>query len=196
MTPNEEILQIIRYAPGPIGASAIYEKCKSIESISDVSSRLSQLHAQGKVAREEITTPNNRNGFAYTLPKPAAVHAESDAATDPETDTAAPAPAPKAKRTPRSRPDPVANGLDQPEAALKGSAAAVLPAPIPTAVRPGRPEGNAPAEGLPGADPARLADAILARLRRQLAPAQAADAGIPASMSIHIAHLEIHLGGL
>lgn len=161
MTPNEEILQIIRYAPGPIGASAIYEQCKSIENISDVSSRLSQLFNQGKLDRIEITTANNRKGFAYSIKKPGEAESAAPAAepSAPAAPAAAKPAAAKTRGKEKAKPDPVANGLDQVESVLKDSAA-----PDQVTVK------EALAGKQPGADAARLADAIIADIHKQLAP--------------------------
>lgn len=60
-----------------------------------------------------------------------------------------------------------------------------------------RPE---PVEGQPGADAASLADAIIARLKRQLAPTLCeleAAAGLDrVSVHIHIEQVDFHLGGM
>lgn len=199
MSPNEEILSAIRYAPGPISAVDIYEQCRSIESIKDVSSRLSQLFAQGKVARTEITTANNRKGFAYSLPKkqPAAAPEPAHAA-EPGGDEAGtagdavipastgslgeqPSAAAKPKRKPKPKADPVAAGLDQVAAVVAASK------PPPQAAKPAQ----------HGSD-AALADAILARVRQQLQPMEATLESVasPITISVHIEQIDIHLGGL
>lgn len=217
MTPSEEILSAIRYAPGPIGVAAIYEQCKRIENISDVSCRLSQLFAQGKVAREEITTANNRKAYAYSLPKKDA----PDAA--PATPGAAPAarerkkPGPK----PKAKPDlPIPSLGESVNKALAGAAdklaaAAGKPDQIPSlgeslagaAGRTARREPEQPADDAEVArgldlvarqqEAERLADSILARLKRELAPipsaleAAADTAGL--HIHVHIARVEVHL---
>ncbi|MDT3707456.1 MAG: hypothetical protein ROZ09_11560 [Thiobacillus sp.] len=208
MSPNEEILQVIRYAPGPIGAAGIYEQCKGIENINDVSSRLSQLFAQGKVDRVEITTANNRKGYAYLLPRKGAGEAAPAAAAPGaviETPTTGEAPAPaeaaaapaaaqpkperkKPGRKPKA--DPVAKALDQVEAALKDS-----PAPNPAAKA--SPRCDQVAHLLP-TDAEKLANAIIAKTSKQLAPLsfERSDAANPIVINIHIEQLDIHMGAL
>lgn len=188
MTPNEEILQIIRYAPGPIGASAIYEKCKSIESISDVSSRLSQLFNQGKLKREEVITANNRKALAYSIPKPG------------EAESAAPAAAPSAPAAPAAAAtDAAAPAAAAPAATKTRGKAKDKDKVTPKAAL----QGAGTIHMLPGIDAGRIADAILAKTREQLTrqmstprPAQA-EAAVPAfEIHVHIEQVDIHLGGL
>lgn len=196
MSPNEEILSAIRYAPGPISAVDIYEQCRGIESIKDVSSRLSQLFAQGKVEREEIVTANNRKGFAYSLPKkqPAG---EAAAAGIPASDIptlgellgapekpVVPAKAAKPARKAKPKADPVAAGLDQVAAAVSASKVQ-------------------PETAKPATDAARIADAIIAHLKPLLAPRignpltpVSVDGDRVIDIRIHIDQVDIHLGGL
>lgn len=209
MTPNEEILSVIRYAPGPIGVAAIYEQCKGIENISDVSSRLSQLFAQGKVARQEITTANNRKGFAYTLPERVPAPAETPAAPAATPDVA---PATRDVAPPAPERKPATRKLDR-KAATRKPAAPALPIPSLGESMAGaagktvrrQPERQADdAEVARGLDlvarqqeAERLADSILARLKRELAPipsaleAAADTAGL--HIHVHIARVEVHL---
>lgn len=200
MSQNEEILSAIRYAPGPISAVDIYEQCRGIESIKDVSSRLSQLFAQGKVAREEIVTANNRKGFAYSLPKkqPAGEAAAAPAeAGNPASDIptlgellgapekpVVPAKAAKPARKAKPKADPVAAGLDQVAAAVSASKVQ-------------------PETAKPATDAARIADAIIAHLKPLLAPRignpltpVSVDGDRVIDIRIHIDQVDIHLGGL
>lgn len=204
MTPNEEILSVIRYAPGPIGVAAIYEQCKGIENISDVSSRLSQLFAQGKVARQEITTANNRKGFAYTLPERAPAPAETTATPDATPnvavatpDVAPPAPQRNLERKPATRkPADAALPITSLGESLDGAAGK-------TARRTPAPKAD-DAEVARGLDlverqqqAERLADSILARLRRELAPIPSTLEGAAGTaglhIHVHIARVEVHL---
>lgn len=211
MSPNDEILSIIRYAPGPIGAAGIYERCKSIENITDVSSRLSQLYAQGKVAREEITTPNNRKGYAYTLPRPAADRATPNVAvatpdvaqqedapvselviptlgSGDDAHLAKPSTAGAARRRRGSRMEAALKDSQAPAAQRADEAMLQRLKALPPMRERGR--GDPAPDGTPKPDDAAaaLAGAILAHVRRQLAPQHDAQ-----PLHIHIAHLEIHL---
>jgi predicted Zn-dependent protease len=163
--------------------------------------------------RVEIVTANNRKGFAYTLPKkdaeqekaenatpgalPAAVAKALDAAGIAAPESAAqpaesPAPTKPDRKKPGPKPkakaDPVAKALDQVEAALK-----ISPAPAPAA----DPQPQT-AEAKPGADATKLADAIIARLKRELAPMPSELDAISggATIHVHIEQIDIHLGGL
>ena len=183
MSPNEEILSIIRYAPGPIDTASIYDKCKSIENIKDVSSRLSALYNQGKLARSEIVTPNNRKGFAYSIPEKGSVaNGEAlpmipDLPPPPEPASASAVSVPEEPLTPREK--------GKIEAAFR------------------RAQKSSAREFAPS--DASLADAIIARLKIDLGPmlrpyigesieAETRVAG--PSIHVHIDQVDIHLGGL
>lgn len=186
MSPYEEILYIIRNAPGPIGSADIYDKCKSIETIGDVSSRLKQLLDKGKVVREGITTASKRKAFVYSLPTP----------------DAAPAPAGKAGQTvalPLTgvRPPMDIPTLADPGISLQGTAGKTQRA------KPVNPQAD-PIEDLldRGTSVESLAEAILAKTREQLTKALPESAyvegplGAPIHIHIHIEQVDFHLGGL
>lgn len=184
MSPYEEILHIIRNAPGPIGSADIYDKCKSIETIGDVSSRLKQLLDKGKVVREEITTANNRKGFAYSLPNPDAAPADPDAGRP----TAG---IPLTGIRPMDTPT-----LGDPGISLGGAAGKTKRA------KPVKPNADhvAAAGKVIESSAEDLADAILAKTKRLFAPMpiELATTSEPLQVHIHI-HIEqvdFHLGGL
>lgn len=180
MSPNEEIISIIRYAPGPIDAASIYDKCKSIENIKDVSSRLSQLYNQGKLARTEIVTPNNRKGFAYSIPQKIA--ATNDDALPVIPDLPLPEPTAAASAPKESKPRREKAKVEAAFRQAKKSTAREF----------------APSD-------ASLADAIIARLKTDLGPMLRPHIGEPIeaetrvagpSVHVYIDQIDIHLGGL
>jgi hypothetical protein len=175
MSPNEEIISIIRYAPGPIDTASIYDKCKSVENIKDVSSRLSALYNQGRLARTEIVTANNRKGFAYSIPQKTA--ATNDDALPVIPDLPPPPDGESEPRTPREK--------GQIEAAFRRAQ-------------------KSTAREFATSD-ASLADAIIARLKTDLGPMlrpyigesiEAETGVVGPSVHIHIDQIDIHLGGL
>lgn len=176
MTQTEEILSIIRYAPGPIGAAGIYEQCKGIERMSDVSSLLSQLFSAGKVDRVEITTDKNRRSYAYMLKKvPPAPAPEAETAA---AETAAPEAAPARVRKPRA-------------ARVQAHEPARAPRPADAAHAADLRES-----AMPAADPASIADGMLARLKRALPTQLAGDFEIttaPGSITVNVERVEIHI---
>jgi hypothetical protein len=194
LTTTDEILSIIRYAPGPIGAAGIYEQCKQVEDMNNLSSRLSQLHKAGRIVRHEITTINNRKAFAYTLPGASADGGAEPAAGQSATPVhGSPPSAPqgdalslgctagKAVRQRKPPKDSVAAALDGVEASLAAAK-------------------SAPQRESAAADPAAIADGMLARARHQLGAALRAPlsggVGIttaPGSITINVERVEIHI---
>lgn len=183
MSPNEEILSIIRYAPGPIDTASIYDKCKSVENIKDVSSRLSQLYNQGKLARTEILTANNRKGFSYSIPQKIAQkdRAGQDGALPVIPDLPPP-------------PEPSIDAESKPIAEReKGKIEAAFHRAKKSTAREFAPSD------------ASLADAIIARLKTDLGPMLRPYIGEPIeavtgvgglSVHVHIEQVDVHLGGL
>lgn len=187
MTPNEEIIQIIRLSPEPISAADIYEQCKSIETIGDVSSRLSQLFARGLIFRNDITTPGNRKGFVCTM-KP------SEAQVQP--------------------PEP-ADTASAPTAPLQGVRPVIETPTLATAAKPAKPAKPAKTgKGLDQVEATRqrvahettaesLADAILSNAREQISrqlalqePLMSETAAAGIHITVHIEQVDFHLGGL
>lgn len=173
---RDEVLFIIGRATAPLSCNEIYERCELADEVDQVSKSVWSLKNEEKIVRVE-----GEGRARYKL----------------ATGIAAPAPAGKEGRS---------------KAVQKDDAAAAQPAPL-TGIRPdAEPARPAPAaaaddEISKGLDlvearlkDERLADAIIARLKLQLAPTlcelEAAVGMDRLNVHIHIEQVDFHLGGL
>lgn len=186
-----ELLYLIGRATTPLSCAELYDKCELADDITKVAKALANLQSDGKIVRVE------GEGRARYKLAPGVV---------------APAPAgkmgrSKAVQTADAAGVPPAQPLDIPTLAdpgigLEGAAGKTQRAkadkpkadPVP---RAGKMAGGCD-EGL--ADAVILADAIIAKLRKQLSeqaiPSDLLEASPAPTINIHIEQVDIHLGGL
>lgn len=208
---RDEVLYIIGRASAPMHSLEIYERAKMADEVEQVSKALWALNDAGKITRiDGAGRARYKLADGVAAPAPAgkagrskAVQADDAAAARAPLTGIRPAAEPglpvldiptlgdepglggqAGKTVRRAKADPVEKGLDLVESALKDSPAQV-------SVK------EALAGKQPGADAARLADAIIARLKQSFAPIEAElEATAAPSIHIHIEQVDIHLGGL
>lgn len=218
---KDELLYLIGRASAPLSSADLYEKCELADEVAKVAKAVANLQSDGKIVRVtgegrarytlapgvDAPAPAGKTGRSKAVQKDDAARGAAQtppaAAAGIEIPTLGTAAArkPKADRIvvkavpitglrPAAEPSlpaidipphddaEIAQGLDQVEQHLSGA-------------------GKADA---PGADASRLADAIIARLKRQLAPSfvgmDLADGLDRIAVHIHIEQIDFHLGGL
>ncbi|MDA8254162.1 MAG: hypothetical protein M0Z99_00755 [Betaproteobacteria bacterium] len=204
---RDEVLYVIGRATAPLSGPEIYERCELADEMKQVSDALFQLKDAEKIVRVEGEGRARYKLAAGVMAPAPAGKAGRPHVADPDAappKAKAPAPARSAAR-PAAKPSLPVIDIPPPgyaadtqlterekgrvEAALhraeKGSAApAVLAEPV---------------EAQRSAD-TRLADAIIARLKRDLAPTlcemEAASGLDRLNVHVHIEQVDIHLGGL
>lgn len=194
---RDEILFVIGRATAPLNSSEIYERCTLADEMKQVSNAIFQLKDLGKIAAAEgdgrkrytlapgVSAPAPE-GKAGRPPEASAAPAEPAAAAAPVTGTSV-------GRSPiRPAPEPGLPVLDIPKPAE--AAPPACPGPV-AGLFDERVEDLAA-----GSNAERLADAIIARLKRELAPTMCeleASAGLDRlNVHIHIEQVDFHLGGL
>lgn len=170
---RDEILFVIGRSSLPLNGSEIYERCELAEEMKQVSNALFQLKDIGKIVAAE-----GEGRPRYVL---------ADGVT-------APAPAGKAGRPTEAA--PAAAPLADPGISLDGAAGKTQRAKAEEPKADHIPQAGKMVE--PSAE--SLADAILAKLRKQLSeqsmPLQLPEACPAPIIHIHIEQVDIHLGGL
>ena len=193
---KDELLYLIGRATAPMSSADLYEKCELAEEVSNVAKAVANLQSDGKIVRAE-----GEGRARYKL----------------AAGVAAPAPAGKTGRSKAVQQDDAAPAQSAPLTGIRPAPESTPPAlDIPTlGDRPadaGKPMPNeaaaaddaAIAKGLDLVEAQlsseRLADAILERLKRQLAPTlgelEAAAGMDRVNVHIHIEQVDFHLGGL
>lgn len=191
-----ELLYLVGRASAPMNCMELYEKSELADELQQVAKAIGNLQNDGKIVRVEGEgRARYKLADGVAAPAPAGKHGRSKAVqADPK------ASAPQSFDTPAGKKivcvtdavgsqtpgqahadDPVAAGLDQVEAAVAA----------------GKVQQQTAKPAQPGSD-AALADAILARVRQQLAPVEATleSTAAPFAIHIHIEQVDIHLGGL
>lgn len=189
-----ELLYLIGRATSPLSSADLYERCELADDVIKVSKALANLQADSKVVRVEGPgRARYKLADGVATPAPAGKAGRSKAV---QQDDAAQAAAPI-----RPAADPGLPRLDIPA----GGVAPTVPAEPRTMREKGRVEAafqrakKDTARELAPSD-AALADAIIANLKRRLAPqlgGLATSVGVePLAVHIHIDQVDIHLGGL
>lgn len=184
---SAELMYLIGRATAPMSSAELYEKCELTDDITNVASTLSELKSQGRIVRVE-----GEGRARYAL---------ADGIT-------APAPAGKAGRSKAVRKDAAAHASTPRGDTLPPIVIPTLESPLPASATAGQPDGldkiaaahRAPAEGDHAKADARLADALIARLKRDLAPVfgkpVVSDLDVttaPGVISINVERVEIHI---
>lgn len=196
---RDEILFILGRSSSPLDSGQIYERCELAEEIKRVSDALWVLRTEGKIA---FAAGEGRK--RYVLAKGVATPAPAGKAGRPAADPGLSLDG--AAGSARRAPDAPSAGV---QPAVESDPNPLPVVDIPTLGEAAPPACPDPVEGLfderveglaAGSNAERLADAIIARLKRQLAPTPCeleAAAGLDRlSIHIHIEQVDFHLGGL
>lgn len=205
-TLKNELLYLIGRATAPMSSAELYDKCELADEIAKVAKAVATLQSDGKIVRVA-----GEGRARYTLaagvpaPAPAGKEGRSRAVQKDDAAAAAAQSAPMTGIRPAAEPElPELPVLDIPNlgdhlAGLAGAAGKTVRRPAPVAAGDDEiGKGLDLVEQQVSAE--RLADAIIARLKRQLAPTlcelEAAAGMDRLNVHIHIEQVDFHLGGL
>ena len=199
-TLNNELLYRIGRASTPLSSAELYERCELADDITKIAKAINNLQSDGKIVRVEGEgRARYKIAPGMVAPAPAGKAGRSKAV---QADDAA-------HGTPLSgvqpAPEPALPKIDIPPLGAPDHVADAAPKEPQTEREKGRVEAafwrakKSTARELATND-ARLADAIIARLKRQLAPTlcelEAAAGMDRLNVHIHIEQVDFHLGGL
>lgn len=214
-TLKGELLYLIGRASAPLSGAELYERCELADEIAKVAKALANLQSDGKIVRvpgEGRARYKLADGVAAPAPAGKIGRSKAVQADDSHTrparivvapDETKPAPGLPAIDIPAPRESaPPYREKGRIEAALRRAEKGAAERSEPAAAKPT--EDDEIARGLDQVEEhvkaARLADAILARVKRQLAPTLCeleAAAGLDRlHVHVHIEQVDIHLGGL
>lgn len=200
-TLKNELLYLIGRATAPMSSAELYDKCELADEIAKVAKAVATLQSDGKIVRV-AGDGRARYTLAAGVPAPAPAGKEGRSKAVQKDDAAAAQSAPLTGIRPAAEPElPELPVLDIPNPGdhLAGAAGKTVRRPAPAAAGDDEiGKGLDLVEQPVSAE--RLADAIIARLKRQLAPTlcglEAAAGMDRLNVHIHIEQVDFHLGGL
>lgn len=204
-TLKGELLYLIGRATAPLSCADLYEKCELADEVAQVAKALSNLQSDGKIVRVPGEgRARYKLAAGVAAPAPAGKTGRSKAVR--ADDAARSAPDTGIRPEPETEPGPPALDippLADPGISLQGAAGKTQRATASLA-QPSPSDDDEIGKGLDLVErrlaDERLADAIIARLKRELAPTICeleAAAGLDRmNVHIHIEQVDFHLGGL
>lgn len=203
-TLKNELLYLIGRATAPMSSAELYDKCALADEIAKVAKAVATLQSDGKIVRV-AGDGRARYTLAAGVPAPAPAGKEGRSKAVQKDDAAAAQSAPLTGIRPAAEPElpelPELPVLDIPNLGdhLAGAAGKTVRRPAPATAHDDEVgKGLDLVEQQNSAE--RLADAIIARLKRQLAPTlcelEAAAGMDRLNVHIHIEQVDVHLGGL